>query len=343
MKIIFAPSIPWLPEQSNFIEGSCPNPLKFYELLRKYDIESVIVDPLPFPLNPFSGKNTLLQSIDPLRACQIALRERDVDVIVSVFEGAACSLGALRKFLSPNTSLVMWDIGLTNWKLRNKIINFTLPKIDTLLVLGHNQIDYIKNTYEKCTNISTIGHYVDSDFYHYTPINANGLVLSVGDDIGRNYPILLNAARTLNKKIIIKTNNRSLVSLSDNVEFLRSRISYLTLRELYENSSVVVVPTSTTPNASGVSSILEAAACGRPLVVTDNPGIHDFIIPNETCLMVPPNDAVALRNAILSLLANPGLAQKLANNARAFIEKNCTYQVFTKRFADTMHRIKGKK
>jgi len=51
--------------------------------------------------------------------------------------------------------------------------------------------------------------------------------------------------------------------------------------------------------------LLEAAACGRPIVTTDVPGCRDAIDPDITGLLVPPRDALALADTIERLLKNP--------------------------------------
>jgi len=48
-------------------------------------------------------------------------------------------------------------------------------------------------------------------------------------------------------------------------------------------------------------SLLEAAACGRPLIATDVPGCREIVIHEKTGLLVPPGDPQALANAILRL------------------------------------------
>ena len=337
MKALFAPSVPWVPAQKSFVPGVGPNPLRLYELLQEQGISSTFADPYPYPWNPFSGKDTLLQSLDPLRALRIALRERDADVVVSVFEGAATSVGALRPLLRLDAALAMWDLGLTNWQLRNKIIDFTLPRIDELLVLGQNQVGYVKQYHAPCASITAIGHYIDADFYRPEAQNPAGYVLTVGEDVGRDFNTLFQATQGLGRQFVVKA-RRPQSDIPD-IRFVRERISHLQLRELYAGSALVVVPTLVTNNACGVSSILEASACGRPLVVSDNPGIRDFIVPGETCLVVPPGDPQALRDAIKNVLADPSLAQRLADGARAFVEKSCTHSAFANRLGAALHHI----
>lgn len=51
--------------------------------------------------------------------------------------------------------------------------------------------------------------------------------------------------------------------------------------------------------------LLEAAACGKPVITTDAPGCRQAIIPGETGLLVPPKDVKALAYAIGELLVSP--------------------------------------
>ena len=264
---------------------------------------------------------------------------RDVEVVVSVFEGAAASLGAIRRLLRFEPAIVLWDIGLTNWRLRQKIINFLLPKIDQLFVLGTNQVEYIEKTYAPCEAITPIGHYVDTDFYSPAPLQMSGYVLSVGEDVGRDFSTLMEAVKDIDRNVIVKAGNPKIEAKSANVKIVRERLSYADLRDLYAGSSIVVLLSFKTDNASGVSTILEACASGRPMVVADNPGIYDFIIPGETCLVVPVQDSNAMKNAIERLIADPELCTKLATKARRFVEEKFSTSAFAKQFAHHLRTV----
>lgn len=64
-------------------------------------------------------------------------------------------------------------------------------------------------------------------------------------------------------------------------------------------------------------SMLEAAACGRPLVVTDVPGCRQFVRHGMEGLVVPAGDAGALADALAELAANPAMRAQMATAARA--------------------------
>ena len=67
-------------------------------------------------------------------------------------------------------------------------------------------------------------------------------------------------------------------------------------------------------------ALLEAAACGRPLVATDVPGCRQVVRDGETGLLVPARSVVPLADALERLAGDPGLRRRLGANARRLVE-----------------------
>jgi glycosyltransferase involved in cell wall biosynthesis len=67
--------------------------------------------------------------------------------------------------------------------------------------------------------------------------------------------------------------------------------------------------------------LMEAMACGLPAVSTDLVGIPDLVIDGKTGLLVPPEDATALADALQRMAGDPALAQRLAAAGRAHVLK----------------------
>jgi glycosyltransferase involved in cell wall biosynthesis len=63
-------------------------------------------------------------------------------------------------------------------------------------------------------------------------------------------------------------------------------------------------------------SLLEAAACGRPLIATDVPGCREIARSDVNALLVPPDDAKALADAIETLLKDPLMRNRFASASR---------------------------
>jgi mannose/cellobiose epimerase-like protein (N-acyl-D-glucosamine 2-epimerase family)/glycosyltransferase involved in cell wall biosynthesis len=68
-------------------------------------------------------------------------------------------------------------------------------------------------------------------------------------------------------------------------------------------------------------SLLEAAACGRPLIATDVPGCRAVVRPEVNGLLVPLDDVDALAAAIDRLAADAGLRQRFGKASRDLAER----------------------
>jgi glycosyltransferase involved in cell wall biosynthesis len=81
-------------------------------------------------------------------------------------------------------------------------------------------------------------------------------------------------------------------------------------------------------------TLLEAAACGRPLLTTDVPGCRALVRDGVEGLVVSPNDAPALADALARLAGDSALVVRLGEAARARVLDG-----FTER--DVMATVKG--
>jgi glycosyltransferase involved in cell wall biosynthesis len=92
----------------------------------------------------------------------------------------------------------------------------------------------------------------------------------------------------------------------------------------------VVVHTSTEPEPFGLV-IVQAMACGRPVIVTATGGAGELISPEENALAVPAGDSAALVRAIERLAVEPTLRQRLAMAGRAHAERHFSRAVMAAR------------
>ena len=66
---------------------------------------------------------------------------------------------------------------------------------------------------------------------------------------------------------------------------------------------------------------IEAAACGRPVVVGDSGGARESLVPGETGLLVDGSDVGAVAEAVGSLLADPAAADAMGRAGRERVER----------------------
>jgi glycosyltransferase involved in cell wall biosynthesis len=69
-------------------------------------------------------------------------------------------------------------------------------------------------------------------------------------------------------------------------------------------------------------SVLEAAACGTPSVVSDSPGLREAVVAGETGLVVPHGDVPALAAALGSLLGDELRRARMGQRSRAFAARH---------------------
>ena len=188
-----------------------------------------------------------------------------------------------------------------------------------------------------------IRHFVDQVFYSPRSVEED-MICAVGAEM-RDYATLKEAVRgtglrchiaadlvrvpgrfrLLNDRRVpvAKIGSRSDMNITD------GRMSLTELRDLYARSRFVVVPLLPSDTDNGVTVILEAMAMGKPVICSRTRGQVDVIQEGVTGLYVPIGDPVALRAAILSLWNEPLRAQQMGQNARAYVEKYHTLEMFT--------------
>jgi glycosyltransferase involved in cell wall biosynthesis len=86
-------------------------------------------------------------------------------------------------------------------------------------------------------------------------------------------------------------------------------------------------------------SLLEAAACGRPMIATDVPGCREIVRPGETGLLVPFDDARALADAIETLAASRELRIRYGAAARRLAVERFSASAIGQQTVDLYRRL----
>jgi glycosyltransferase involved in cell wall biosynthesis len=86
-------------------------------------------------------------------------------------------------------------------------------------------------------------------------------------------------------------------------------------------------------------AILEAAACGLPVIATDVGGIGEQIEHGVTGLIIPPNDNASLATAIDTLLCDPAKRREMGVAGRARVERDFDLARNTAQITSLMKRL----
>jgi glycosyltransferase involved in cell wall biosynthesis len=187
------------------------------------------------------------------------------------------------------------------------------------------------------SRITVIGSRVDTSFFQPDPTAQVERQVCAAGAVNRDYETLIEAVRPLEVPTKIaadtawkhSTGEAQVGPLPPFVE-MRSWGSYVNLRGLYAQSAVVVVPLKKAM-LSGVTVALEAMAMGKPVILTHNGYVEEFLRDGETGYFVPPEDKGALRDKIAYLLDHPAEAARVGAAARRWVEERFSVERYVQR------------
>ncbi|MFA5022552.1 MAG: glycosyltransferase family 4 protein [Patescibacteria group bacterium] len=227
-----------------------------------------------------------------------------------------------------------------------------LPKADGIRVMSQGQMEKLSQYKEKVRVISTP---VDLEKYQRTENREqrteirdqrteirdqrteireqkteNRIVLHVGrDDKVKDYKSLLKAFGLVKQKLA----NVRLVKVLGGKEFSKAvkeysgndlkvdvypKTDHKSLVNFYHQAEVVVL--SSTSESFG-KVLVEANACGKPVVSTATTGAKEIIQDGYNGYLVPIGDYQALADKIIYLLNNPQKAKELGENGRKLVKE----------------------
>jgi L-malate glycosyltransferase len=110
------------------------------------------------------------------------------------------------------------------------------------------------------------------------------------------------------------------------------------MADLYRMSSIVV----SVPVSDGTPvSVLEAMACGKPVICSDLPTVREFITSGEDGWLVPVRQSAALVDAIIQLLAQPQLGSELGTKANRVVAERYNYELEMQRMELIYQELSG--
>jgi glycosyltransferase involved in cell wall biosynthesis len=234
----------------------------------------------------------------------------------------------------------------------------------------HSRLQYELATTElgiPAERLALVPYQVDTEFWRPQDRPEEALICSAGLE-HRDYPTLFEAVEGLPVRVVVgaasfwshQRNTAAGAPLPANVEV--GAFDYFALRDLYARAALVVVPLFDVDFQAGITTILEAMAMGKAVVVTHSRGQTDVVEDRRgvtrgrppgsrsTSLLrelsaarglavepngfyVPPGDPGALRRAISYLLDHPEERARLGAAGRRAAEGLFTLEQFTERIA----------
>lgn len=274
------------------------------------------------------------------------LQKRSHQLVFTMSERAGIPFAFLQQFYPDKKPLVAM---FTSWSWRQEkaITSLDLFSAMDLIIVKcramHRNFLKLKAPPER---IRVIPFGIDHHFF--SPVKEvdqlNNFVLTTGEIRTRDYATLFKAVAELPIKVFAAASGSWYArEKNTNLEIpkpvnvvLSHRLSPAELRAAYAQSSFVVVPLYDAPHSAGATTVLEAMAMGRAVIVSRSSGILDYVIDGQTGILVSPGNVEEMREVIAHLLSHPEEAQRLGQNARQRIEAELNIDVYVKQIATTL-------
>lgn len=205
--------------------------------------------------------------------------------------------------------------------LREVISRRAVRRLDAAVALASNQAEVLTEILG-ADRVHLIPLGVDTDYF-WPPTEPNARdahhVLLVGqhlrdfDVFGKVVDALRQRHETLRVTAVLLSSYHQLVPQRPWIK-LRTGINDEELRSLYRSASCLVLPLK---DAAGCTALLEAMACGLPVVTTDVGGTVDYV-PDGCGARCAPGDVGAMVDAVSAVLeAEQGDLVQLQRAARS--------------------------
>jgi glycosyltransferase involved in cell wall biosynthesis len=275
---------------------------------------------LPWELSDVDAVCTLLPTLFPIAA---RLRSRQVCLI----NGAMCNTLA-------RASPARRALQIASLRATTAIVCHATANRERLLAqtgLGGQRV-----------HAATLG--VDVSFFSpMSDVSEGDYVLAVGFDVARDYATFADAMTELPYRSIIVARPRNLegIRLPSNAEVLHNP-PFVDLRELYAGARCVVIPVMPEDypfggDVSGATSLLEAMAMAKPVIVSERQIWRDYVVDGESARIVPAEDALRLRGAIREMFEDASLRKALGEAALERVRERHTSRQMSEQLATILH------
>ncbi len=129
------------------------------------------------------------------------------------------------------------------------------------------------------------------------------------------------------------------VGVGDCVEFLGSRTDAEVAAFRNRSACAVLVPepTGDPTDVEGYGMVLaEAQAAGVPAITADQPGVREAVAP-DGAILVPSQDPEALAEALVRILTDPALSERMARAGRRWAEQTGRWEDRARLVAARIH------
>lgn len=264
-------------------------------------------------------------------ACRRVLNR--VDVVFSTVDTVGIPLALLARVGLVRTPIVYAAIGLperleqVRGPLARRLYRSAYRRLHTILAYGMGEVGALRS-WVGTDRVVFVPFGVDTDYFlpdhgrHPPAVD----IVSVGADPRRDYALLLELARrrpAWSFRVVASRDHASTFRAAPTTVQVSYDLSLPDVRDALRTARVVVLPVSANTYSGATTVLLQALACGKPVVVSRTAAITEgYALENGVnCMLVPPGDLDALDAAVAAVLADDELAAALGTRGRETAEQ----------------------
>ncbi|RJR13538.1 glycosyltransferase [Candidatus Parcubacteria bacterium] len=215
--------------------------------------------------------------------------------------------------------------------LKQKVFAWAVARTGGIVTVGKKESEALKSRFAHlASRIAYIPFGVDTEWFKPQPhVPEERLVITVGIDPDRDWPAFFEAVKDIDAKVIVAGSGRRSKRFNPPPSVEVRMFTPKEMVDLYARAAVVVIPLDTSSrvnDAMGLSTLYEAMAMGKAIVVSHTDHTESYIQNSENGMLVPQKDAGAMRRAVLELLENRDKRVQLGKSARAYAERELAYE-----------------
>jgi glycosyltransferase involved in cell wall biosynthesis len=216
---------------------------------------------------------------------------------------------------------------------------------NSLVVVSKAQIPQILDIGFPKSKVVHVFNWVDDEFF--APIVDD---LGPGDRVtfvacgaeNRDYETLLRATRFAPGETYVFGHGffgptTEVTKREDESSFIpMPKVSFERLRQYYNSATAIVLPINSVQYAAGVTGLVEAMSMGRPVIVTQSPGIEEYCSTIDKNLLVLPQDHTGISKAMQLVASDSDASSKHGKTNREWVLKNCSLNGYVRTIGSLM-------
>ncbi|MGF1674244.1 MAG: glycosyltransferase family 4 protein [Rivularia sp. (in: cyanobacteria)] len=272
------------------------------------------------------------------------------DVVFCIDETVGLPIAAFCGGRHRGPKVVVFIHNLNRLRGRFALKFFAIKKrIHLLMTANEEQADFLRDYLNLPENRVCLFPYQPTDTSFFkpklcSPNKSRPLIVGGGLE-QRDYRTLARATESLNVDVKISAVSPTKILTSRCFpKVLPANMSHgfydwNSLVQLYCDADIVVITLYPNNFQAGLSTLFEALACRKPVIITRGSGIIQELIDIKAVWGVNPGDSQDLNQAINSLLKSPKQSEAMAEIGYQLVLKRYNHHVYVKALVERLRNI----